>query len=145
MTDLNYGAPGFNYGAPGFDYNQLYNPSPYPSVAAAPGIPTAAPAPGTEVVVTGSNPTTFNIFKIVIIILLLILIGVTIALALVFRSNTKAAESNENPLCPIIACPVNPSNPSFPTCSTDPTCGSSAFRINSAGQKICSSNRYAPT
>jgi hypothetical protein len=128
---------GFDQG--GFDTSQLYNPSVYNPYPSTEGVPNASV---TEVEIPGSNPTTFNIFKIVIIIILLILIGVTIALALVFRSNTLAAESNENPLCPSIMCPV-PSNPSFPTCSIDPTCGASAFRINSAGTKICSSTRYA--
>lgn len=92
--------------------------------------------------VGGSNPRTFTIFKVIIIVVLIILIIVSIVLAITFRNNTIQAQSNENPNgCPILSCPVG--NPAFPLILSDQTCGTSAFRFNSAGQKICSSTRYA--
>jgi hypothetical protein len=122
---------------PGFDTNLLYNPT--PAVSVTTNTPSAAFDP--DALAPGdSNPTTFNVFKVIIIVVLLILIGVTIALALIFRGNVLKAESQENPMCPIIACPVG--NPSFPTCSADPVCGDSGFTTVN-GKKICSATRYA--
>jgi hypothetical protein len=129
----------------GFDTSGLYNPTPYTSVPASvtTSVPTSVPsvaAEATPELVGGSNPTTFNVFKVIIIIILLILIAVAIALAIVFRNQALEAENNENPACPTIACPVGA--PNFPTCATDADCGSSAFAtIN--GKKICSSTRYS--
>lgn len=118
-----------------------FEPSYTPAYTTTPTYTTSLPVTNTEIVTTttGSNPTTFNIFKVIIIVILVILIGVTIALTLVFRNNTKTAESQENPACPTIACPVG--NPSF-NCSADPDCGNSGFATLN-GKKICSSTRYA--
>lgn len=78
-----------------------------------------------------------RVVKIIVIVVLVILIIISVILIFVFRGNLSTCENNENPACPILACPVGQDG-----VVADPDCGTSAFRFQGS-KKICSSTRYA--
>lgn len=105
---------------------------------------TVAPTVSTEGVSTVAEvPSTgggSRVAKIIIIVVLVILIIVSIVLIFIFRGNYNTCVGQENPACFQLICPVNELG-----IIADPDCGSSAFRFDSSGKKICSTSRYATT
>jgi hypothetical protein len=100
----------------------------------------SATIPAPDLTATTTTTTTksggSNVAQIIFIIVLTILIIGAIVLIFILRSNYNTAINNEAPACPELVCPQN--------LTPDPTCGFSAFRITSTGQKTCNSTRYAP-